>query len=220
LIIFEEISKAYYEANKQRKLILDGFNFKINNSEKIIIFGASGSGKSTILNLLSGIDQPDSGRIIIDDFCINEVNEKKRTRFRRENIGFIFQNYNLIPTLNVLENVELVLELNQAEDFKFARELLVEVGLEHKLKAMPEELSGGEQQRVAVARSLVHKPKLLLADEATGNLDANTAKSVMEIIGNLHREYQPTTVMVTHDRSLKSFADKAVELEQGRLKQV
>jgi putative ABC transport system ATP-binding protein len=200
--------------------VLDGLEADIGTGERVAVMGRSGSGKSTLLNLLSGIDRPDSGAVYIDGMELSALGEPARTLFRRAHIGFVYQFFNLIPTLDVAENVRLVLELNGVRG-RAARErslaALARVGLQGRAHSAIDALSGGEQQRVAIARALVHAPKLLLADEPTGNLDAATAQEVLPALLDLTRERATTLVMATHDEALAGAADRVLELREGRL---
>jgi len=202
--------------------VLDGLDADIGAGERVAVMGRSGSGKSTLLNLVSGIDRPDSGVIHIDGLEVSALREPARTLFRRAHIGFVYQFFNLIPTLDVAENVRLVLELNgmrgQAARGR-ALAALREVGLEGRAASAVDALSGGEQQRVAIARALVHAPKLLLADEPTGNLDEATARELLPALLDLTRERGTTLVLVTHDEALAAAADRVLELREGRLQE-
>ncbi len=184
------------------------------------ILGRSGSGKSTLLNLISGIDRPDRGSIEVDGREITQLAEPARTLFRREHIGFVYQFFNLIPTLDVEENVRLVLELNGVRGPEARRRsaaMLEQVGLADRSRSAVDKLSGGEQQRVAIARALVHEPSLLLADEPTGNLDDETARQVMPVLLSLARSRGAALLIVTHDTGLARSADRLLELRDGRL---
>jgi putative ABC transport system ATP-binding protein len=186
----------------------------------IMILGKSGSGKSTLLNLISGIDAPDSGQIWVNGQDLTALPERDRTLFRRSQIGFVFQFFNLIPTLTVGENVSLPLELNQlsrSEAGKKARALLEAVGLLERWDTFPEKLSGGEQQRVALARVLVHQPLLILADEPTGNLDEETGAQMMDLLARLTREQNGTLLIVTHNPEAAAYADRTLRLSHGQL---
>lgn len=216
MIVAENISKSFYEADERVHQIFSHLNIKIEAGSFTIIFGASGSGKSTFLNLVSGIDVVDTGVLLVGDIDLAKASEDERTAFRRKNIGFIFQSYNLIPTLTVEENILLPLELNKLnspENIEFTLGMLRTVGLINRLKDFPEKLSGGEQQRVAAVRALSHKPAYLLADEPTGNLDEETAEIVMNLIQTLRADYQPTTILVSHNQNLKKYADRVLYLE-------
>lgn len=192
----------------------------VGKGEFIAILGRSGSGKSTLLNLISGIDQADHGSVVLDGLDLTALNDHERTIFRRHHIGFIFQFFNLIPTLTVLENVMLPLELNgtpPAEAEGKAKACISEVGLQGREATFPDRLSGGEQQRVAIARALVHEPALILADEPTGNLDEKTGKQVMQLLDRLTRQTGKNLILVTHSAEAASFADRILFLRDGKL---
>jgi putative ABC transport system ATP-binding protein len=200
--------------------VLEGLEAHIGSAEIVAIMGRSGSGKSTLLNLISGIDRPDGGTVHIDGREVSALGEPARTLFRRAHVGFVYQFFNLIPTLDVAENVRLVLELNGVRGAQArARSLAVleAVGLRARAHSAVEELSGGEQQRVAIARALVHRPRLLLADEPTGNLDDETAGEVVPLLLSLARAHGATLLIVTHDEALAGRADRVLELREGRL---
>ena len=202
--------------------VLDGLHAQIGSGERVAIMGRSGSGKSTLLNLISGIDRADNGTVSIDGLEVTALGEPARTLHRRAHIGFVYQFFNLIPTLDVVENVRLVLDLNGVRGaVAHARSLavLTAVGLAGRSHSAVEELSGGEQQRVAIARALVHEPALLLADEPTGNLDDETAGEVLPVLLSLTRERGATLLMVTHDETLAASADRVLELREGRLRE-
>jgi putative ABC transport system ATP-binding protein len=185
-----------------------------------VLLGRSGSGKSTLLNLIAGIDHPTSGNVLVDGTDLTVLDEQARTRFRRRHIGFVFQFFNLIPVLTVEENVVLPLDLNDRADaagVARARALLDRIGLGSRGDSFPDRLSGGEQQRVAVARALIHDPGLILADEPTGNLDAETAAGVLELLDTLAREAGKTVVMVTHSREVVGVADRIFTIQRGQL---
>jgi putative ABC transport system ATP-binding protein len=200
--------------------VLDRLDAQIASGERVAVMGRSGSGKSTLLNLISGIDRADSGAVHVDGLEVSALGEPARTLFRRAHIGFVYQFFNLIPTLDVAENVRLVLELNGVRGHA-ARErslaALADVGLSARAHSAIDALSGGEQQRVAIARALVHAPQLLLADEPTGNLDDATAQEVLPSLLALTRARGTTLVMVTHDEALAAAADRVLELREGRL---
>ena len=200
--------------------MLDHAEARIGDGEVIAVIGRSGSGKSTLLNLISGIDRPDSGSIEIDGTQVTALGEPALTLFRRRTIGFVYQFFNLVPTLNVEENVRLVLELNGMRGHEARNrtaEMLAEVGLADRARSAVDTLSGGEQQRVAIARALVHRPPVLLADEPTGNLDEETARQVLPVLLSLARERGAMLVIVTHDTQLARAADRILELRDGRL---
>ena len=200
--------------------VLEGLDAEIGSGERVAVMGRSGSGKSTLLNLISGIDRADSGTVHVDELEVTALGEPARTLFRRAHIGFVYQFFNLIPTLDVAENVRLVLELNGVRG-RAARErslaALADVGLRDRTHSAIDALSGGEQQRVAIARALVHAPQLLLADEPTGNLDDATAEELLPALLGLTRARGTTLVMVTHDEALAAAADRVLALREGRL---
>jgi putative ABC transport system ATP-binding protein len=219
LIELRDLTKAYEEGSRQR-MVLCGANASFVRGELAVLVGRSGTGKSTLLNLLSGIDQPDSGEVIIDGVSLSILSERERTLFRRDRIGFVFQFFNLIPTLTVEENLLLPLELKgkvSRGQRETALHLLEEVGLADRAASYPDRLSGGEQQRVAVARALSHDPLLVLADEPTGNLDLETGLQVLEILDRLTRRAGKTMVMVTHSPEVVGLADRVFRIEDCRL---
>ena len=219
IIQLKQLSKSYQEGNK-RRLVLNELELSVAEGQMYVLLGRSGSGKSTMLNLLSGIDQPDTGQVIIDGTDISKMNEKDRTKYRRDNIGFVFQSFNLISTLTVFENVVLPLSLkgdNPAESKQKAHFFLDQVGLGDRGGSYPDRLSGGEQQRVAIARALAHEPKFILADEPTGNLDYKTGSLVLNMLSDLVRENSRTMIIATHDREMAQIADQVLELREGSL---
>lgn len=219
LIILDRVSKSYAEAGRER-VVLHEVSAEFARGEFIVLIGKSGSGKSTLLNLVSAIDTPTSGEIIVDGQALTRLDERARTLFRRRSIGFIFQFYNLVPTLTVLENLLLPLELNGragAREQAAALDLLAQVGLADRRDAYPDRLSGGEQQRVAVARALVHDPPLVLADEPTGNLDSDTGQQVLELLDTLTRRAGKNLLMVTHSPEVVGLADRVFRIVEGHL---
>lgn len=219
LLELRELSKAYREGDTLRQ-VLSGLNASIHAGELTLLFGRSGSGKSTLLNLISGIDLPDEGDVLVDGSALTRLSERERTLYRRRNIGFVFQFFNLIPTLTVAENLLLPLQLNGADDDSARRRVahyLEQVGLVERGESFPDRLSGGEQQRVAIARALVHDPLLVLADEPTGNLDTETGREVLDLLARLSHEAGKTLLMVTHSLDAASYADRVLVLEAGRL---
>ena len=219
LIVIRQLCRSFHEGTGVHR-VLDGADARIDSGEVIAIVGRSGSGKSTLLNLVSGIDRADSGEVAIGDRIVTSMQEPERTLFRRANLGFVYQFFNLIPTLDVEENVRLALELNGIRGAT-ARErsarILAEVGLGDRLHSAVDRLSGGEQQRVAIARALVHEPPLVLADEPTGNLDEETASQVLRALLSLTRSRGTTLVVVTHDAWVAGSADRVLELRDGKL---
>lgn len=213
------LSKSYQEG-AQTRIVLQDASLEIAQGECIAIFGKSGTGKTTLLNLVSGIDRADQGDVYLEGVNLTGLGETQRTLLRRRKIGFIFQFFNLIPTLTVWENVTLPLELNGRMDAagqRRAQELLGEVGLAGRAKTFPDRLSGGEQQRVAIARALVHNPALLLADEPTGNLDEETGRQVLDLLDRLTRQSGKNLVMVTHSPEAAARVDRSVWLREGKL---
>jgi putative ABC transport system ATP-binding protein len=198
--------------------ILDDISLEIPEKQMVAIVGPSGSGKSTLLGLVAGLDKPTSGSISLDGIEITTLHESEMARYRRQKIGYIFQSFHLIPTLTALENVMVPLELSGDGHAHYrAEELLTAVGLQDRQSHYPVQLSGGEQQRVAVARAFACRPPILLADEPTGNLDSSTGQQVIDLLLGLNRDYGSTLVMVTHDQALASFADRIVTLRDGRI---
>jgi putative ABC transport system ATP-binding protein len=214
LIRLHNLSKTYQEGDRTR-VVLDNARAEFAAGESAAILGKSGTGKSTLLNIISGIDDADRGEIWFGDSNLTALAERERTLFRRRNIGFIFQFFNLIPTLTVWENVTLPLELAGARDFSNAKRLLDRVGLLDRRAAFPDKLSGGEQQRVAIARALAHDPLLVLADEPTGNLDEETGRSVLDLLDQLTRQAGKNLIMVTHSAEAAAYADRTLVLKDG-----
>lgn len=213
------LQKTYTEGTRTRQ-ILDGIDLSIEDGEFFVILGKSGSGKSTLLNLISGIDDPEAGHVIIHETDITRLSEYERTRFRRDQIGIVFQFFNLIPTLTVLENITLPLELrgdDRREAERRAIALLERVGLGHRAASFPDKLSGGEQQRIAIARALVTEPALVLADEPTGNLDEDTGKLVLTLLLELTRDAGRTLIMATHNPEIVPLADRVCRIHEGKL---
>ncbi|RLK50277.1 putative ABC transport system ATP-binding protein [Alkalispirillum mobile] len=219
-VSLQGLSKGYAEGGQQR-VVLDGAALDVAPGEHVALIGRSGSGKSTLLNLISGMDRPDAGRVLLGDTELSSLGEGERTRFRRHHVGFVFQFFNLIPTLTVLENLLLPLELvGERHASGRARTLLEAVGLGDRADAFPERLSGGEQQRVALARALVHRPALLLADEPTGTLDAETGAQVLALLQQLVRAEGMTLITVTHSQEVAAAADRVYRLVAGQLQWV
>ena len=219
MVEMRALAKHYEEDNETRSVIRQA-DAVIHRGELVALVGPSGSGKTTLLNLISGIDTPTSGEVMIDSTPITRLSEKERTLFRRKNIGFVFQFFNLIPTLNVAENLLLPLQLNEfpsAESRKRAAHFLEQVGMQERRDSYPDRLSGGEQQRVAIARALVHDPQLILADEPTGNLDAETGKAVLSLLTGLIESSGKTMVIVSHSESVAGMASRVLAMEDGNL---
>lgn len=206
----------FYGKGTTRVTANDKISFAIEKNEFAIIVGPSGAGKSTLLHILGGMDSPDEGQVRIDGTDIATFNEKQLTNYRRDDVGFIFQNYNLIPNLSTLENVEMATEL--AEDPLDAKEVLEAVGLGHRMGNFPAQLSGGEQQRVAIARALAKRPKLLLCDEPTGALDYQTGKQVLNLLYEATEKYNATVLLITHNRAITPMADRVIDISDAQVK--
>ena len=209
--------KRHYEMASGTVRALDGIDLKIEEGERILLLGPSGSGKTTLLNCLAALDNPTEGDYDFNGQEVPSGHAEKMTTFRRENIGYVFQFFNLLQDLTVLENILLIQELSDGRDEVRARELLALVGLEAEVNRFPAEISGGQQQRVAIARSIAKSPNLLLGDELTGNLDSTTSSKVMEVLVSACEAEKITTVMVTHDESLSRFATRVVRLDSGKI---
>ena len=219
LLELRNIVHGYIEAGAWRE-VLRGVDLTVRAGEQLALVGQSGSGKSTLMHLIGALDVPTTGSLRFDDLDLARLGEPDRTLWRRRHVGFIYQFFNLIPTLTVLENVLLPLELNgiaESAGRKDALELLAEVGLADRAESYPDRLSGGEQQRVAIIRALVHEPRLVLADEPTGNLDAATGEQVLDLLDRLVRSRGRTLILVTHSAEVASRADRTVRLRDGRI---
>jgi len=210
--------KKYYGAEPNITRALDGVTLSIEKGEFVAIVGTSGSGKSTLLNMIGGLDVPTSGQVVVDGKELSKLKDEELTVFRRRKIGFIFQNYNLVPVLNVFENIVLPVELDGNKvDKKFMNEVVQM--LEDKLNNMPNNLSGGQQQRVAIARALVSKPAIVLADEPTGNLDSKTSADVLGLLKTTSQKFHQTLVMITHNSEIAQLADRIIRIEDGKIVQ-
>lgn len=197
---------------------LDGVDFEIEKGEFVAILGASGSGKSTFLNLLGGLDKATEGTVIVDNNRLNDLTSDQITEFRRKYIGFVFQDYNLIPVLSVYENIVLPIRLDgRAEDVKYVEEIMELLGINNKKDCLPNQLSGGQQQRVAIARAMASKPAIILADEPTGNLDSESTTQVMELLKKSAEKYQQTIIFITHNDRLTSYCDRVLWMKDGKL---
>lgn len=213
MIEVKNIQKAY-GSGESRFPVLKGISLKVNTGDFVVILGASGSGKSTLLNVMSGLESPDQGEVLYDDGDITKLSDSERTKFRKDNIGFIFQQYYLLPNMNIEKNVKMGADLARNSDYKTVIEA---VGLGEKMKKYPSELSGGEQQRASVARALAKKPKVLFLDEPTGALDEQTGRQVLDYICKLQREYGFTIVMVTHNQNIAEMAGTVIRMNSGKI---
>jgi len=213
----ENLKKYYGEGNSQVRA-LDDISFSIDKGQFVAIVGASGSGKSTLLHFIGGLDIPTSGKVFINDIDIYKQNETGLSIFRRRNIGFIFQFFNLMPILDVEENISLPALLDSEKaDKKYLDEIISMIGLEDRRKHIPSELSGGQQQRVSIARALINKPSIILADEPTGNLDSKNSKEVIELLKVTARKYNQTLILITHDRNVAEQAYRVITLSDGKI---
>lgn len=210
--------KKYYGTTPNITKALDGVTLSIEQGEFVAIVGTSGSGKSTLLNMMGGLDTPTSGSVKVRDKELSHMNNEQLTIFRRRNIGFVFQSYNLVPILNVYENIVLPVELDgNTADKKFLDDIVRMLGLESKIDAMPNNLSGGQQQRVAIARALISKPAIILADEPTGNLDSKSSADVLGLLRRTSDAFHQTIVMITHNAEIAQLADRIVRIEDGKI---
>lgn len=208
----------YYGSGENMVKALDNISVSIDDGEFVSIIGTSGSGKSTLLNMLGGLDRPTSGDVYVKNKKLSDMNDEELTIFRRRNIGFIFQNYNLVPVLNVYENIVLPIELDGTKvDKNYIQTIIKTLGLNEKVNAMPNQLSGGQQQRVAIARALAAKPAIILADEPTGNLDSKTGMDVISLLKVTSREFQQTIVMITHNEEIAIMANRMIRIEDGKV---
>ncbi len=208
----------HYGAEPNQVRALDGVNLAVENGEFVAIVGTSGSGKSTLLHMLGGLDRPTNGKVLVDGKNIFELKDDELTIFRRRKIGFIFQNYNLVPILNVYENIVLPIELDGNKvDQSFIEEIAATLGLDSKLYNLPNNLSGGQQQRVAIARALATKPAIVLADEPTGNLDSKTSMDVLGLLKVTSKQFNQTIVMITHNEEIAQLADRIIRIEDGTI---
>lgn len=210
--------RKIYGAGDTEVRALDGVNLTVEKGEFVAVVGTSGSGKSTLLHMLGGLDRPTSGTVTVDGREIFALKDEELTIFRRRKIGFVFQNYNLVPVLNVYENIVLPIQLDgRAEDKDYVDQIIETLGLEKKLRNLPNNLSGGQQQRVAIARALCARPALLLADEPTGNLDRKNSAEILDLLTLCHRNWGQTILLVTHDDTLAAQADRVITLSDGRI---
>lgn len=213
----KDLKKIYGEGDTAVHA-LDGVNFKVEKGEFVAIVGTSGSGKSTLLHMLGGLDRPSQGNVIVDGKDIFSLRDEALTIFRRRKIGFVFQNYNLVPVLNVYENIVLPIQLDgEIPDAGYIESIIEMLGLESKLNNLPNNLSGGQQQRVAIARALASKPAIILADEPTGNLDSKTSQDVLGLLKVTSQKFGQTIVMITHNEEIAQLADRTVRIEDGKI---
>ncbi len=207
-----------YGSGENAVYALNGVNFSVEKGEFVAVVGTSGSGKSTLLHMLGGLDRPTSGSVTVDGKEIFSLKDEELTIFRRRKIGFVFQNYNLVPVLNVYENIVLPVQLDgKVPDATYIDSIIETLGLESKLKNLPNNLSGGQQQRVAIARALASKPAIILADEPTGNLDSKTSQDVLGLLKVTSQKYAQTIVMITHNEEIAQLADRIIRIEDGKI---
>lgn len=217
-IVRTQSLKKYYKVGNQIVKALDGVDFEVQEQEFVAIIGKSGSGKSTLLHMIGGLDTPTDGTVIVDGMNLEKMNHEQLALFRRRKVGFIFQQYNLIPDLNIYDNIIFPLELDGAQiDTNFIEELLEMLNIADKKEMLPSMLSGGEQQRVAIIRALATKPAIILADEPTGNLDTLASHDVIGLLKVLARQYQQTLIVITHDPDIAQMAERIVRIEDGRV---
>lgn len=210
--------KKIYGTGETAVHALDGVNLSVKNGEFVAIVGTSGSGKSTLLHMLGGLDRPTSGKVFVDGKDIFTLKDEELTIFRRRKIGFVFQNYNLLPALNIYDNIVLPIGLDgNSPDQEYVNKIIATLGLENKLQNLPNNLSGGQQQRVAIARALASKPAILLADEPTGNLDSKTSQDVLSLLKVTSGKFKQTMVMITHNEEIAQLADRIVRIEDGQI---
>ena len=209
--------KKYYQMGENTVKALDGVDFRVKDQEFVAIIGKSGSGKSTLLHMLGGLDVPTEGEVLVEGKCLLGLKKEQLAIFRRRKIGFIFQNYNLVPDLKVYENVILPVELDGKVDMEYVDGILELLGLSEKREALPGTLSGGQQQRAAIARALASKPAIILADEPTGNLDSVTSHDVLGLLKMAAKQFSQTLILITHDRDIAQLADRIVHIEDGKI---
>lgn len=210
--------KKFYGSGETQVHALDGVDLTVEKGEFVAVVGTSGSGKSTLLHMLGGLDRPTSGTVTVDGKELSALKDEELTIFRRRKIGFVFQNYNLVPVLNVYENIVLPIQLDgNREDKSYIDQIIATLGLESKLQNLPNNLSGGQQQRVAIARALAAKPAIILADEPTGNLDSRTSQDVMGLLKVTSERFHQTIVMITHNEEIAQMADRIIRIEDGQI---
>lgn len=210
--------RKYYGKENNLVKAIDGVDISVRRGEFVAVVGMSGSGKSTLLYLLGGLEQPDAGEIILDGASIHEMNSEAMAAYRRKNIGFIFQSYNLIPVINILENITLPIELDGGKvDQEYLSEIIDFLNIRDKLYEMPNNLSGGQQQRAAIARALIAKPRIVLADEPTGNLDSRTSEDVMALLQMTSKKWNQTLLLITHNEEIAALADRRITIRDGKI---
>ena len=210
--------KKIYGSGENEVHALDGVSISVEEGEFVAIVGTSGSGKSTLLNMLGGLDRPTSGSVVVRGKELMQMKDEQLTIFRRRNVGFVFQNYNLLPIMNVYENIVYPIEIDGSKvDKEFVKQIIHNLGFERKLKNMPNNLSGGQKQRVAIARALATKPAIILADEPTGNLDSKTSMDVILLMQSISREFNQTILMITHNEEIAQMADRIIRIEDGKI---
>lgn len=218
----QSVYKKFFVGNETIE-VLSNINFEVKEGEFVAIIGPSGSGKSTLLGISAGLDKPDSGDVILNGMNISQMDEDSLAKFRSENIGFVFQNFQLIPTLTALENVAIPMMINykipEKEIYNKAYEMLKQVSMDHRANHFPQQLSGGEEQRVALARAFVNNPKILFADEPTANLDTKNGAIIMDLLNNLNKKKKSTLVVVTHDPKVAKMANRVLEMLDGQVKE-
>ena len=220
IVKVENLSKIYGKGYTEVRA-LDNVSFSVNEGEFVAIVGASGSGKSTLLHLLGGVDRPTSGKVIVNGKDIYSLKDEELAKFRRREVGLVYQFYNLIPILNVKENITLPIDLdNKKVDQERLNNLIKLLGLENRINHLPNELSGGQQQRVSIGRALIAHPSIVLADEPTGNLDSKSSEEIINLLKRCNTEYKQTIIMITHNMELAKVADRIIELEDGHIKEV
>jgi putative ABC transport system ATP-binding protein len=221
-VVLTNVRKVY-RMGEEKIIALNNISFSIAKGEFCCLLGTSGSGKSTLLNLMAGLEKPTRGDIQIKSFHLEKMNEKQLAKFRQQNVGFVFQSYNLLPTLTALENVSLPLTFKKIPKHirdKKAKEMLEAVGLKERMKHKPNQMSGGQQQRVSIARAFIGSPEIVFADEPTGNLDTKTTKEVMDLITTMARKNNQTLIIVTHDMEIAQYADKIIHITDGDIDQI
>lgn len=216
ILIVEKIEKSFFNENKETKILKD-ISFTVKKGEFVAIIGSSGSGKSTLLSIIAGLDMPTKGSIILNSEKLEKLNEDKLSKIRNEKIGFVFQSFFLVPSLTAFENIMLPQEIAKKTNKEKTENLLKEVGMEHRKDNYPIQLSGGEKQRIAIARALSNDPEIIFADEPTGNLDSKNSKSIIELLIKLNKEKNKTLIVVTHEKRIAEIAQRVIEISDGKI---